>query len=204
MAQRVRGNPRCWDCGLTPATCLCAELPRVRTATPLAVVQHARERWKPTNTGRLLARMVEGAALLPHGIAGRPFEPGPLAVPDVEWRVLYPREDAAPLEAGARIGLVLLDGTWPQAARMSRRVPIVAGLPCVALPAGGPPPIWTVRTQRDERGMSTFEAGLRALELLEGAEAVAPLREAFARITARLLFLKGRLRSPDVPAVWRT
>jgi DTW domain-containing protein YfiP len=122
--------------------------------------------------------------------------------------VLFPREDAPeldPAEApppGQRFGYVVLDGTWHQCSRMSRRVPVVMGMPCVALPAG-PSSIWTVRTQHDERGVSTFEAALRVLELCESAEIVAPVRDAFALVTARLLWLKGKLPSPEPPAEWR-
>ncbi len=207
MAQRSRRNPRCLGCGLTPGTCVCATLPRVRFATPVAIVQHNRERFKPTSTGRLLARMVEGAAVLPYGIRGVPFDPGPLLDPSIEWLLLFPREGAPALDpgrrpaAGRRLGLILLDGTWSQCAHMSRRVPGIALLPCVTLPAGGPS-IWTVRTQHDERGRSTFEAALHGLELVEGSDKGAPLREAFARITAQILHLKGKLRSPEIPAAW--
>lgn len=178
---------------MTPATCVCGSLPRFRFSTPVVIVQHNRERHKPTNTGRLFARMVEGTALLPYGIEGRPFDAGPLGDPSIEWRVLFPRKGAPVLDPddGRRIGFVVLDGTWSQCARMSRRVPVVADLPCVALPPG-PPPIWTVRTQHTVHGKSTFEAALQALQLREGADAVAPLRDAFAFVTDRLLRLKGK------------
>ena len=83
---------------------------------------------------------------------------------------------------------------------MARRVPVVQDLPCVVLPPG-PPSIW-VRAQHDERGLSTFEAALRLLELVEGIDVIRPLREAFEIVTARLLFMKGRLRTPDVPREW--
>ena len=208
MAQRSRRRPRCLGCGLTPETCLCAALPRLRLATPMAIVQHNRERFKPTSTGRLLARMVEGAAVLPFGIRGVPFDPGPLLDPSIEWLLLFPREGAPEFDPrrrptdGRRLGLVLLDGTWSQCARMSHRVPGISRLPCLALPAGGPS-IWTVRTQHDERGRSTFEAALQGLQLLGDSGAAAVLREAFAQITAMMLHLKGKLRSPEIPAAWR-
>ena len=207
VTQRSKNKPRCYGCGLTPEGCVCALLPKVRFATPIAIVQHIRERFKPTNTGRLFANIVEGTALLPYGMREPPFDPGPLVDPGIAWRVLYPREDAPvldPTEApppGQKFGYVVLDGTWHQCSRMTRRVPVVMDLPCVALPPGEPA-IWTVRTQHDPRGMSTFEAALRVLELVEGKEATRPVREAFALVTARMLYLKGKLRSPDVPAEW--
>ncbi|MBI3854716.1 MAG: DTW domain-containing protein [Planctomycetes bacterium] len=191
---RRKRKPRCSGCGLPPAACCCELLPCLRFRTPIAIVQHVRERFKPTNTGRLLARMVESTPLLPVGMREPAFDPGPLRDPSIEWQLLYPREGAPPLEVrpGRRLGFVLLDGSWHQCSHMSRRLPVVSELPCVALPPG-PPAMWTVRAQHDERGRSTFEAGLRVLELMEGAEAVAPLRRAFAEITARMLHLKGRI-----------
>ena len=186
---------------------MCDLLPLVRFATPIAIVQHVRERYKPTNTGRLFAHMVEGTAVLPCGMREPAFDARPLEDPSIEWRLLFPREGAPvlgpgqrPVE-GRRLGFVLLDGTWSQCAHLSRRLPVVSQLPCVALPAG-PPSFWTVRAQHDERGRSTFEAAVQALQLIEGAAAVRPLLQAFAGITARLLHLKGKLRSAEIPATW--
>jgi len=200
---RIKRKPRCPGCGLPPATCACATLPKVRFSTPIAIVQHVRETWKPTNTGRLFARMTETTLVLPVGMREAHFDPGPLQDPSFEWMLVYPREGAPMLrpEPGKRRGFVLLDGSWPQCSHMSRRLPIVSELPCVALPPG-PPSIWSVRTQHLDQGRSTFEAALQLVELHEGAAAVEPLRRAFAMLTARMLFMKGKLRSPEVPASW--
>jgi DTW domain-containing protein YfiP len=205
--RRSKRKPRCPGCGLTPKTCVCDLLPRLRFATPITIVQHVREKYKPTNTGRLLARMVEGTLVLPCGMREPDFDPKPLEDPAIDWRLLYPREGAPVLDLeqprtdGRRLGFVLLDGSWSQCAHMSRRLPVVAQLPCVALPPG-PPSFWTVRAQHNEQGKSTFEAAIHALQLVEGSSAVAPLRRGFAEITARLLYLKGRLRTPEIPTTW--
>ena len=207
MTLRAKHKPRCFVCGLRPDTCLCATLPSVITSTPIAIVQHVREQHKPTNTARLFARIVPGTPILPYGMREPPFDPTPLERADVEWRVLFPREGAPDLDPaeppppGRRFGYVIVDGTWHQCSRMSRRAPVVMDLPCVALPPG-PPSIWKVRTQHDERGMCTFEAAMRVLERCEPPEIVAPVREAFHRVTAELMYLKGKLRSPEVPAEW--
>ncbi len=202
--QRTKRKPRCGGCGLPPRVCACADLPRARFSTPLVIVQHVRERHKPTNTGRLFARMAEGTPVLPAGMREPAFDPGPLRDPSIEWILLYPREGAPVLDpgpGGGRRGFVVLDGSWSQCARLSRRLPFVRDLPCAALPPG-PPSFWSVRTQHDERGRSTFEAALEVIRLHEGEAAVAPLRRAFAMLTARMLHLKGKLRSPEVPASW--
>lgn len=205
--QRIKRSPRCPGCGLLPGTCVCSRLPSLRFATPVAIVQHARERHKPTNTGRLFARMVDGTRMMTVGLRGQPFDPSPLRDPHIEWTLLYPRQGAPILDAGVpvapgkRAGYVLLDGTWSQCAHMSRRLDVVADLPCAALPPG-PPSFWSVRTQHRPEGRSTFDAALQVLEMREGAPAVEPLRRAFAMLTARMLHLKGKLSSPEIPASW--
>lgn len=207
MAQRSRKKPRCWECGLKPDNCACALMPTVELKTPLVVVQHVRERWKPTNTIRLLHKMAPSVAVLPYGMREPAFDPGPLRDPDVDYYNLFLRDDALdvaelpPPEPGRRRGFVVLDGTWHQCSRMARRVPVLQDFPCVKLPEGKPS-IWRVRTQHDPRGVSSFEAAMRLLDMVEGPEAIAPMVEAFELITARLLFLKGKLRSPEVPEDW--
>jgi DTW domain-containing protein len=181
--------------------CACELFPTIQVATPIAIVQHVREIHKPTNTGRLFARMVQGVRILPCGMREPAFDPSPLQEPSVDWRVLYPHPGAPSLSPGRKIGLVLLDGSWSQCAHMRRRITALAWLPCVALPPG-PPSIWKVRSQPREEGRSTFEAAVQALEILEGPAAVSALKPAFAAVTARLHFLKGKLPSPEAPLTW--
>lgn len=206
MGTRANTRPRCPDCGLHQELCACAQFPRLELGFDLVVVQHVRERGKPTNTGRLLAKMIPGVRIVHFPLIDRTFDEEPLSRPDTDYRVLFPRDDAevlqgVPAPAGRRRGFVLLDGTWHQCSRMTRRVPRVRDMECVALPPG-PPSIWGVRTQHDQRGMSTFEAGLRIVEIVEGEATASPLRRAFEIVTARMLFMKGKLPTPDVPPDW--
>ena len=203
MVARSRSKQRCEGCGLSPALCACALLPKIEITTPLAVVQHVGEAIKPTNTVRLLRSMIPSMRMLPWGMREPPFDPSPLE--GTRYVLLFPAEDAPvldPSDSDPSRGYVLLDGTWHQCSRMARRVPVVSALPCVALPPGAAS-IW-VRNQHDPRGMSTFEAALRVLALHEPPDRVAELQRAFEIVTARLLFMKGKLRSPEVPAEWPT
>ncbi len=185
---------------------MCAGLPKVTLATPIVVVQHVGERHKPTNTVRLLVQMLAGTTIVPYGMRDEAFDPGPLVDSEIDWVLLSPREEAtvlAPADPGARRrGFVLLDGTWAQCSRMSRRAAVVRELPCVALPPG-PPSIWKLRTQHLEHGMSTFEAAIRALATIEGDDAVRPMLDAFADVTARMLLLRGKPPAAEPPGASR-
>jgi len=214
MPMRKKRTGRCDECGLHLALCVCDRFPRVESSASLVVVRHNRERFKPTNTGRWLATMVPGTVVTHYGQREPPFDATALERGDARFCVLYPREDATVLDAaglaalraslheGQRLGFALLDGTWHQCSRMSRRVPVVQDLPCVALPPG-PVSRWGVRTQHDERGLSTFEAGVRLVSLVDGPTAAAPLQAIFHEIAARMMFMKGRLPRPEVPDAWR-
>jgi DTW domain-containing protein YfiP len=204
---------RCEGCGLWPELCACDLFPSVEVQTPILVVRHYKERFKPTSTAKLLPAMASNVQLLDYTGGMPPFDPTPLRDEALDLRVLFPREDAEPMRQtddgtggltvaeGKRLGFVILDGTWHQCSRMSRRVPGVAELPCVSLPESEPS-IYRVRSQHDERGLCTFEAVVRLWEVLEGPEVVRPLRAVFEVITARMLYQKGWLDSPEVPADW--
>ena len=213
VPQRKKRAGRCEGCGLHEALCVCADFVHAKVDTPLVIVQSIREKFKPTNTGRLLQQMVDGAVITHYGMREPPFDASPLQRPDVQYYVLFPREDAielsvdrvaqmrAELPPDRKLGFVLLDGTWHQCSRMSRRVPVVEDLPCVSLPPG-PPSRWAGRTQHDARGLSTFEAGLRLLALTEGEPLALSLRAVFFEIAARLAYMKATLKTPNVPEDW--
>lgn len=214
MPQRKKRTGRCERCGLHLSLCLCACFPAVESSAALVVVRHIGELHKPTNTGRWLADMVPGTVLTHYGQREPPFDASALERPDVRSFVLFPRDDATVLDEqgvarlraecapGQRLGFVVLDGTWHQCSRMSRRVPVVRDLPCVALPPG-PSSRWGVRTQHEEHGLSSFEAGVRLVALVDGPTRAAPLQAIFHELSARMMFMKGRLTKPEVPAEWR-
>ncbi len=200
--------PRCSVCGLHLELCACELLPRVRFDTDIVVVQHIGERNKPTNTGRLLVHMVDGCCVTSWGMRDEPFDASPLRRPDTDYLVLFPRADAQVLthslarpRSGRRQAFVLLDATWHQSSRMSRRVDVVRDLSCVALPSGAPSR-WSVRKTTVGGGLCTLEAACRMLALAEGTERVKPLIRGFHVVTARMLFMKGMLATPEVPFEW--
>jgi DTW domain-containing protein len=214
MSGRKNQAGRCERCGLHLPLCLCDRFPRVESSAALVVVRHIREQWKPTNTGRWLGDMVPGTVITHYGQREPPFDPTPLQRPDVRFCMLFLREDAtvldreglqrlrAALAPGQRLGFAVLDGTWHQCSRMSRRAPVVCDLPCVALPPGSRSR-WGMRTQHDEQGLCTFEAATRLVSLVDGPTRAAPLQAIFHELAARMMYMKGRFPKPEVPGEWR-
>ncbi len=219
--QRRFKAERCSDCGLHVQLCACAERPRLKLSTKVVVLQNNKERNKPTNTGRMLPQVLAGCELLYVGVRDVEFDPAPLRRTDHDYLLIFPRvtdpEGEAPVPApvldattfaarratrpDATQTVVLLDGTWAQCSRMSRRLEVLAEMQAFALP-DGPPSHWGVRTPSEPSRISTFEAAVRVIEIAEGPTAAGRMQAYFDRIAAAMLFMKAKLRSPAVPQEW--
>jgi DTW domain-containing protein YfiP len=194
---RKSSRPRCPVCGLHLELCVCADLPVRDLSTDFVVVQHNRERNKPTSTGPVTAAVLR-APILNYGAQDERFDPRELERPDTDYYVLYPLPDSAIVDdastrpaPGRRRCFVILDGTWHQCSRMARRAPGVEAMPHLALPPG-PPSRWGVRTPPNPAAVCTFEAATRLVEVLHGPEAAAPMAAFFTELSARMLGQRGR------------
>ncbi len=175
MGRRGKSSPRCVGCRMHPAECICAAIPSIATPTRLALVIHRRELKKPTNTGILAVKSLRHSALLVWGDREAPLDRGAEIVgPGRLGLVLTPSADARVLDrswlpADRHLTLVVPDGSWRQALKMPRRIPALAPLQRVVLPAG-PPSRYRLREETRDDGLATLEAIARALGILDGPE----------------------------------
>lgn len=177
MRSRTDFTVRCQRCHQRADLCLCAEVPQIRTRTRLVVVRHSLEAKRSSNTGRIALLGLPDATLVEYGGPERAFDLEGL-VGDGAW-LLFP--DGATTPAEPPRTLVVIDASWAQARRMVQRVPRFRSLPRLALPAGEALPRLRVAPRAD--GMSTIEAMVRALDVLEGPGVAGPL-EALCRLHA--------------------
>lgn len=186
-------GPRCGGCGLRASLCLCAELAPISVRTRVVLLVHRAEIRKSTNTGRLVARLLEGAELRVRGEQG---ERTRAPLPEGRRLVLYPHPGArilSPDDArGERAVLLVPDGNWTQARRTFRRDPDARGAEPVALPKGAPTR-YTLRRHPHAETVSTLEAVARALGVLEGPEVELRMMQAFDAFVTRSLHAAGRL-----------
>jgi DTW domain-containing protein YfiP len=185
---RSRKVTRCCGCGLYPELCVCASLPALEARVEVVVLMHRLERFKSTNTGRLAARsLARGQSVIRDRLA----PPVVAAVP--RSYVLFPRPDALPLTAATAGGidrLIVPDGTWPQAARLTRRDPLCAGLPCVKLTSTRPSRYVLRRSDRPD-ALCTFEAIAEALRILENDAVADRMHAAFIPWIERSLEIRA-------------
>ncbi|MDB4956765.1 MAG: hypothetical protein JWO36_4334 [Myxococcales bacterium] len=177
--------------------CICDLVPQLRTRSKLAVLVHYREARKPTNTGQLAARCVEGSTIEIIGEAERPL---PL-VDSGQAILLYPADDAVPITnfADQPVRLIVPDGSWRQASKMRRRIAGLDALPCVTIESAVT--AYRLRAEPKDGGLATLEAIAAALRVLEGdrgPEIEAAMLAVFRIMVERTLWLRGALRDHEV------
>lgn len=152
----------CPRCERPVPTCLCTTLPApLAHRTELLILQHPAESGHAKNTAALLVLGLRRVRLL----RGEVFDAA-LAAPGTA--LLYPgaADPAAPADVQR---LILLDGSWRQSRRLLAANPWLAALPRLGLPEL--PSRYAIRRAHRPGQLSTAEAGLHALALLEGEPA---------------------------------
>jgi DTW domain-containing protein len=108
-----------------------------------------------------------------------------------DTRLLYPDVPAAPAPAtrplvkGVPLRLVVIDATWRKSLRMLLEHPALAALPRLSLSEPAPTRYRAIRAARRADQVSTLEATVHALAMLEGPSFdAAPLLDAFGQFVA--------------------
>jgi DTW domain-containing protein YfiP len=102
--------------------------------------------------------------------------------PGYQARLLFPGEDAQPMLTYAATDepllLVVPDGTWRKARKMLHLNPLLAALPRVTLADGGVSR-YRLRKAPGPGALSTVEAIVQALQMLEAPSSFEPLLKPF-------------------------
>lgn len=183
--------PRCSWCALPLRLCVCAELPRLRTATSVVLLMHHVERWRTSNTGRIAVRSLARGRIVLRGVRDEaPREP----LPEGRRLLLFPHPTAETLSpahaADGPVVLLVPDGSWSQAQRTARRDPDAQGATFVTLPDGGASR-YQLRKGPQASSLSTMEAVARALGVLDGPEIERALMVAFELFVERSMSLRS-------------
>lgn len=198
-----REKPRCLNCLMTRELCICPLAPRLELGTRVGLIMHVSERSRTSNTGRLVPLALANSCIRLRGDRSGPTESFGLVPPGHAGLVLYPSSDSMVLDGALAekivrpAALIVLDGSWSQAARMARREPALRGLPRVKLPPG-PPSAYRLRAQQDPSRVCSFEAVARALGVLEGPEVQKALESFFRVMVERMLWARGKLKASEV------
>ncbi len=203
------GVHRCEACRLPHRWCVCAA--RETVAVPLAidVMMHRRERFRPSSSGLVVARVMEGVRLHVWE-RERQWTAGALRRPGRELWVLHPHGEAMPSAPAPETGqVVLVDGGWSEAAVIAREA--LGWGRVVSLPMSGESRYW-LRAQQEGGRFSTAEAMIHLLRFFGFDAAGETLRRQFelhvyANLRARGLkeraeeFLRGSPAAEAFPGL---
>ncbi len=208
---RTDGPPRCPQCRLHLALCLCTEIETVHSRHRLLLIPHENEAKKTTTTGILATRVLHNSAVNvvsgkggPGAFDGVVFAGGGAGVDVDHALLLFPAPEAEPLADVAQafraagdppLTLVVPDGTWSETQKMRRLVTGLSALRCVSLPPG-PPTIYRLRNEPKDGGLATLEAIHRAFCILDVDNAAAidaALMGTFKRFVERTLWMRGAI-----------
>jgi hypothetical protein len=172
----LASTPRCDRCRFAQRWCICSAFRAIECPLEIDVLIHHREFMRPTSTGRLINRVIPASR---HHLFRRETPPNRemIALPDRELWILHPRGEPVPVaEPPDRVQVLLLDGSWREAARMSQMAAPWGKL--VRLPMKGPSR-FRLREQQFVGNYSTIEALLFLLAALGLAREEAQLRLQF-------------------------
>ncbi len=173
---------QCSRCMRPQTHCLCALIPQLDSRTRVLLLQHPSEVSHALNTARLAALGLTHAQLR----VGEVFDDLDQLInqPGYQARLLFPGEDAQVLTAyeladkSLPLLLVVPDGTWRKVRKLLHLNPMLAQLPRVTLPQGAVSR-YRLRKAPGPGALSTLEAIVQALEILEAPTSFAPLLRPF-------------------------
>jgi len=157
---------QCYACFRPRRDCFCAAIPSIANRTEIVILQHARERFHPFNTARIVSRALQNSTLL----VDRTDRLTSRLALKPRSAILYPSDDAELIDDLPHDRwpeqLVILDGTWHHAKTMMRDLPLLRTLPRLRL-APASPGRYRIRREPDAISLSTVEAVVAALQALE-------------------------------------
>jgi DTW domain-containing protein YfiP len=160
----------CERCARPTRVCVCAHVTPLVTQTRVVLLQHPREADVPIGTAKLAELgLPNSRRFVGVDFASDREAVAALSDPEAPAILLYPSPDALPLSEipkGARVTLVVVDGTWWQAQKLLKLNPLLRSLPHYVL-SPSTPSRYRIRREPAEHCVSTIEAVARALSELE-------------------------------------
>jgi len=196
----LAGATRCPGCSQPPRLCICNALPPVDTRLHVHVLIHRHEHAKPSSTGSLIARTVNGASCHIYQRQTRFFPASGFSADTIAhgcdvW-ILHPQGDPLPAAVDRAADrphphILLLDGTWRQAGEMLRAVEGVGRRVRLPEPEAEPSRYW-LRDQARPTHLSTAEALMGVCRAVGEVDAERLLRLHFELHVYATLLARGR------------
>jgi len=177
-------------------------LPRIELRTKVCLVIHAKELRRSSNTGRLAIGALVNSEMRIRGQSGQRLDLGDLLVEPYRTLLFYPSHDAVELTSAVvaqdpkPIQLIVPDGTWRQASKISYRQRELQNVQRVMISTPNSA-AFHLRAQHRQDGMATLQAIAHALGIIEGDLVKAQLMKVYNRKLEQTLRNRGLLKAAN-------
>lgn len=181
----MNNRQECPRCGFILVRCLCETLRAIHNSTHLIILQHPSETSHALNTVALMKKSFQNITV----IIGEDFSENEIlnslikSFPD-KLALLYPGDKSTLLnfQSETTIGhLILIDGTWKKARKIFMLSKNLHDLPSLKLETKQASK-YIIRTGQLKHGLSTLEASISALAILEKNLETKSLEETFEKM----------------------
>jgi DTW domain-containing protein YfiP len=193
---------KCPRCLMKRHLCLCDSIVPFANRTPVTIIMHRCEVFKPSGTSRLAGLALQNCDVYLRGHSQQPLVLDDF-FPDPESCLFLNLSDRAHVldedfVAGRTFTrLVVPDGSWRQARKMGRREPTLQRMTWVKLPPGVKSR-YLLRNQPVSGGLATIEAIAQALGVVDGGAAQEHLERVLSLMVERTLSNRFHMRSRPV------
>ncbi|MBD63807.1 MAG: hypothetical protein CME62_01260 [Halobacteriovoraceae bacterium] len=170
-----RTNNRCPQCLVHEDNCFCTSINHLSSNNRLSIILFKKERWLPSNTANLALMSLEKSFKFERGHQEVSMTKDFVYPDGFQPLYLFPSDEAVELDQNfvstldKPVNLIVPDGTWRQAKKIHRREAFLEGVPHVKISPTSPSR-YTLRRQKYDYGLCTFEAIAEAFKVLEGPE----------------------------------
>ncbi len=190
---------RCHQCYMRLEICICKLIPSIDNQTFVSVIMHHRESSKTTNTARLACMSLSNSRIFLRGLKNEPLNLTEIN-DDKYQSILLTLSDRSQLLTSdlvksfkKPIQLIVPDGNWRQANRMSKREKYLQNIPWVKLSPGAKS-CYRLRHEHNPEGLSTLEAIACALSIIETPKIEEQLMTFFKIMVERTIATRPKVR----------
>lgn len=176
----------CSDCGFILVRCLCESLESINNETELIILQHHSETKHALNTVTLMKKSFQKI----HVLVGEDFSHQSTLNSLIGQNadsiaLLFPNEASSLLKTDQPekkiTHLILIDGTWKKAHKIFMLSKNLHSLPSFKLELTEPG-LYQIRSSKLEHSLSTLEASIQALKILENKLDTTSLKKSFVKM----------------------
>lgn len=196
MAHSRRVSRKCPVCRLFKSICICGDIKKFDLKTRVTLLMHVKEVDRSTNTGKIAELMLTNSKTVIVGAPDGELEQKDIIMDGYENLVLFPHASNVldgnyVSRLGMPVNLIVPDGNYHQAVKMTRSE-LLGNLKRVRLPSGQKGE-YGLRDSKDPEKVSTIEAVIKAIEVIENGPVVAEMNRIFRKMVESFKTHNGRL-----------